>query len=341
MTKYKTINMACIRLGLPMLLALFAASSFAKTVEVADGLVLPVYEDVTGDFQFAHGFGLIYGAMPVIEQLGGVEKMFPNATVTWRDIFTTAQQRDAMLSGALDFGSCTAGPYLIGWDRGVDWKVLQITGGWDAYLMVKPGGPEKIEDFIGTKMKMSPGPGTSQYFAVQEYLAQHGIDPKALDSNWVNLPHPAAMQAEVADQLTGHYTHSNYALAELAKGWNKIASFSGVYGGMVSVGACTMASTMRDHPQVASGYAKALRKVTAWMKTHSAAAGKAMSEWADGAASPEQFAKWLQSPIFELKTKNGNIRAVAESLHDLGVISKVPDSAADIYVYPDMAGSKW
>ena len=54
------------------------------------------FPKVTGDVNLAHGFGLIYGAMPVARQMGIMEKVFPNAKVSWQNIFTTAQQRDAL-----------------------------------------------------------------------------------------------------------------------------------------------------------------------------------------------------------------------------------------------------
>ena len=45
-------------------------TALAQTVQVAEGLTVETFPKVTGTFQFAHGFGLIYGPMPVARQLG-------------------------------------------------------------------------------------------------------------------------------------------------------------------------------------------------------------------------------------------------------------------------------
>src|SRR5690606_12112347 len=136
------------RLAIGVIRALSATPLMAKTVNVAQALDVEVDESVTGEYHFAHGFGLLYGAMPVTRSLGVLEKMYPNATFTWRTVQNTSEQRDAMMANRLDFGSCSAGPFLQGWDKGVGWVWLQTTSGFDAYLMVQPDGPDNITEFI-------------------------------------------------------------------------------------------------------------------------------------------------------------------------------------------------
>jgi|GEM_PF-3487658 len=340
-TRSSSIKKQAKRLVQAMLLSVLASTSFGATIKITDGLEVPVYEDVTGEYKFAHGFGLIYGAMPVIRYLGAVEKMFPNAKISWQNIFTTSQQRDAMLAGSLDFGSCTPGPYLQAWDRGVKWKWLQTTSGFDGYLMVRPDGPSKVEDFIGSKMKMSPGPNTAQYFAVQQYLHDHGKDVHALDLNWANLPHPDAMQALIAGQLDGHFATSDFALRLQEQGMKKITSIREIYGALYPVGACALDETVKKHPKLAQGYAEGLRLVVAWMKAHPKEAAEQMSKSTDGRESVENFQKYMKSAVFDSFSKDANLKAYAESLHTLGAIKKLPKQASDIYAYPGQAGDKW
>lgn len=322
-------------------LSIFASTSAAKSVEVAEGLTIDVHESVKGSYQFAHGFGLIYGPMPVARTIGIVEKMFPNAEIQWQNIFTTAQQRDAMLSGNLHFGSCTPGPFLQAWDRGVDWRWLQTTSGFDGYLMVRSDGPNKVEDFIGTQLRMSPGPNTAQYFSVQEYLKQAGKDVKSLDRNWANLPHPDAMQALIAGQLDGHFATGDFALRLQDSGMKKITSIGEIYGSLYSVGACALEKTIKEHPEVAKGYAEALRKIVDWMNKNPKLAAEAMSKSTGGKETAANFEKYMQSAVYKSMDKDANLKGFAESLNALGAIKKLPKSAADVYAFPELAGEKW
>lgn len=318
-----------------------ALPALAASVQVAEGLTVQTVPGVKGTYQFAHGFGLIYGPMPVARQLGIVEKMFPNAKIEWQNIFTTAQQRDAMLAGRLHFGSCTPGPYLQSWDKGVDWKWLQTTSGFDGYLMVRPDGPDSVLEFIGTQKKMSPGPNTAQYFTVQEILKQAGKDVKALDRNWANLPHPDAMQALIAGQLDGHFATSDFALRLQEQGMKKIASIKEAYGSLYAVGACALTKTIEDHPELARGYAAALRQVVEWMKANPAKAAEMMSRSTGNKVSPKDFEKYLRSATYESQAQNADLKTQAASLKEFGAIKRVPKGPADFYAFPEEAGAKW
>jgi len=338
MSVHKSITALAAAIALATVLALPVV---AQTVQVADGITVETYPKVTGTFQFAHGFGLIYGPMPVARQLGIVEKMFPNAKIEWQNIFTTAQQRDAMLAGRLHFGSCTPGPYLQSWDKGVDWKWLQTTSGFDAYLMVRKDGPNSVLEFIGTPRKLSPGPNTAQYFTTQEILKRDGKDVKALDRNWANLPHPDAMQALIAGQLDGHFATADFALRLQEQGMKKIASFKEVFGTLYAVGACALTKTIEDNPELARGYASALRKTADWMKANPDKAAEMLAKSTGNKVSKEEFVTYLKSPMYDSYTQNADLKTHAASMKSLGAISRSPKGPEDFYAYPAEAGTKW
>ena len=338
MTVQETLRSIAANLTLAAGLALPAA---AQTVTVAEGLTIESYPKVTGTFHFAHGFGLIYGPMPVARHLGIVEKMFPNAKIEWQNIFTTAQQRDAMLAGRLHFGSCTPGPYLQSWDKGVDWKWLQTTSGFDAYLMVLKDGPNSVLEFIGTPRKLTPGPNTAQYFTTQEILKRAGKDVKVLDRNWANLPHPDAMQALIAGQLDGHFATADFALRLQEQGMKKIASFKDVFGSLYAVGACALTKTIQENPDVAKGYAAALRKTVDWMKANPEKAAEMMAKSTGNKVPKEEFVKYLKSPMYDSYSQNADLKTHAASMQSLGAITRVPKGPEDFYAFPAEAGAKW
>lgn len=313
----------------------------AEMVEVAPGYMVETDESVTGTVRIAHGFGLIYAPMPITRQLGVLEAKYPNAEIVWRNIFTTTQQRDAMLAGELEFGSCTPGPFLQSWDKGVEWKVLQVTSGFDAYLMVQPDGPETLEDFIGSDMKISPGTNTAQYFTTQKLLLDSNKPADALDKNWVRLPHPAAMQALTSEQLDGHFATADYALRHQENGMRRIASFKEAYGTFYAVAVCVMDRVVDEHPALSRGYAEVLKKTIDWIDDHPDLAAEALSKAVDGKVSAENFERYMTSPVFTTMTGNANLQEHARILNELGVLENLPEGAGDFYVYPEDAGAKW
>jgi NitT/TauT family transport system substrate-binding protein len=330
--------------GAAFAVALTAIPALAQSQQkavVTDDYEVTVDPTVTGTYAFAHGFGLIYAPMPITRELRAMEIKFPNAKIEWQNIFTTAQQRDAMLAGRLSFGSCTPGPYLQSWDRGVDWKWVQVTSGFDAYLMVQPDGPNSLLDFIGTTKKISPGPNTAQYFAAQELLLQSKRDPKSLDRNWVNLPHPDAVQALIAKQLDGHWATADFALQLLDRGFKRIASFHEIYGSLYAVGACALTKTLQESPALARGYADVLQQTAAWMKRHPDKAAEMMSKSVGGKVPAADFVRYMSSDMYATYTQDADLKAQAASMRTLGVITHTPKGPADFYAFPDEAGKKW
>jgi ABC-type nitrate/sulfonate/bicarbonate transport system substrate-binding protein len=321
--------------------ASFALCASAQTVQVVPGLSVEQMPKVTGELNFAHGFGLIYGAMPVARQLGVMEKVFPNAKVNWQNIFTTAQQRDAMLANRLHIGSCTPGPYLSSWDKGVDMVWLQTTGGFDGYLMTRPDGPKSVLEFIGTSKKMSPGPNTAQYYTVQQALRKAGKDVKALDRNWANLPHPDAMQALLGNQLDGHYATADFALRLQEAGMQKIGSIKETWGSLYAVGACTLQTIIKDKPDMARGYAQALKSTVEWMNANPDKAAEMLSKSVDGKVSAADFVKYLKSGVFQSYTSDADLKTQAEAMQAFGAISKVPKEPKEFYAFPNDVGTKW
>jgi ABC-type nitrate/sulfonate/bicarbonate transport system substrate-binding protein len=267
--------------------------------------------------------------------------MFPNAKISWQNIFTTAQQRDAMLAGRLHFGSCTPGPYLQAWDKGVDWKWLQTTSGFDGYLMVRKDGPNSLIDFIGTTKKLSPGPNTAQYFTAQEILRRAGKDVKSLDRNWANLPHPDAMQALIANQLDGHFATADFAIRLEEMGMKKIATFKETWGTLYAVGACALTKTVEEFPDVAKGYALALRKTSEWMQANPQDAAEMLSRSTGSKVSAAEFVKYLASPTYANYTTGAALKTQAAAMQAFGAISRLPKGPEDFYAYPAEAGAKW
>jgi NitT/TauT family transport system substrate-binding protein len=338
---FKRFQGRLFSVALTLTVAAGATGAGAQPVQVVPGLSVQTFPKVTSDVNLAHGFGLIYGAMPVARHMGVIEKVFPNAKVKWQNIFTTAQQRDAMLANRLHIGSCTPGPFLTSWDKGVDMVWLQTTGGFDAYLMVRPDGPKSINEFIGTPMKMSPGPNTAQYFTVQEALRKAGKDVKLLDRNWANLPHPDAMQALIGKQLDGHFATADFALRLEEMGMKKIASAKEVWGSLYGVGACTLAKIAKENPDVMKGYAEALKKTVEWMNANPDRAAEVLSKSVDNKVPAAEFAKYLKSEVFQSYTTGADLKTQAQAMQAFGAITKLPKDAKEVYAYPGEAGAKW
>ncbi|GAA2588165.1 ABC transporter substrate-binding protein [Dactylosporangium fulvum] len=335
-------------LALPVLAACKSNSdsvgdAAAGTITVAKGFDVEVDPRIKGDIRIAHGFGLLYSPVMVLRQMKVLEKKYPNAKIQYFDILTTPQQRDAMLSRTLDFGTATPGPFLQARQAGVQLKMVQVFAGWDGALMVKEGGPSSVLDFIGTTKKISPSLNTAQYNAIQMALKKAGKDPHALDKNFVNLPHPEAIQALMTGSLDAAFLTTDYVMQLEAKGgFKRILSLRETLGGdYYPVGAMALEKTIKEKPELTNAYAVTLRQAVEWITQYPDEAAKVLSEASDGKVSPEEQARYLKSDLLTLRTTNAGFRRQAEILVDLGELKEAPRDPAEIYAYKDQAGENW
>jgi len=313
----------------------------AEPQEVEPGLTVDINPAIHGKIRVAEGIGMHYLPLTVIRDLHLLEKIYPNATVEWKTIFTTGQQRDAMLAGQLDFGTCTPEPYFQALDKGVNWKILQISSAFNSILLVKPGGPRDVKDLIksmiGTNKKISPGPNTVQYFATQKLLLDLGLSPHALDRNWVRLPHATATQALITGDLYAYFATGNFAVDLLEKGMQRVSSLTEIYGQMHPVGVCALNSTLQRMPKISKGYANLIRVTIKWIKANPSRV--------DGMVRSDQtiagFPKYIAAKAIELRTTDALYQYYGSVMAKIGAIKNAPESSAVVYAYPSKAGPRW
>lgn len=313
----------------------------AKTVTVAKGWTVKQDLDVKGEVRIAHGFGATYGPLIAVRQLKAFNKMYPNVHVKWFDLASTSDQRDAMLSGSLDFGSCSPLPLLTAWDAGVNWKVVTPIAETDIYFTARPDGPDRVDDLVGTQLGIGPAPKGAQDYIVRKYLADEGEDPSALDSNWVNLPHPDAMSALKSGQLAIHGATSEYALEEVRRGNKTVLKASDVLDGLYGVCAVVMDDFAKEHRDVTRAFQVVLDRTVQWARKNPEAYAASLSESTDGEVPVSDFIALQKEKITMPTTKHLGIKNFAEILTDLGVIDRKYSGPEDFYVYPDEAPEQW
>ncbi len=72
--------------------------------------------------------GIGYGNLLVMKYQKVLEKKYPGTTFDWPVLTNGDAIRDGIISGNIAIGAGGSGPFLIGWDRGVGYKLI---GGLD------------------------------------------------------------------------------------------------------------------------------------------------------------------------------------------------------------------
>ena len=68
--------------------------------------------------------GLGYSSLVILKQQKTLEKQFPNTTIEWKTLASGSAIRDGVIANQIQVGAMGIAPFLLGWERGVGWKLL-------------------------------------------------------------------------------------------------------------------------------------------------------------------------------------------------------------------------
>lgn len=230
----------------------------------------------------AQQFGLGYAPLMVMEKHNLITKYYPEAEVEWVQLGSGGAIREAMAANRVDIGSMGVPPFLIGWAKDYNWKV--ISG-----LCYMPLGlqtyHEKVKTLadIDANMKIAlPSPGSIQHILLSMAAEKQLGDARALDNNLVAMAHPDGANALINQvEIDLHFTSPPYIFAELnSPNIHQVVdaetdSFGGSFTFLVS--AATKDFTERN-PDLFDAVFQAFDEAIRWLEENTQEAAELLSE---------------------------------------------------------------
>lgn len=164
----------------------------------------------------AEQYGLAYAPLGIVKEKRIIEKQLPGVKVNWVRLENTAAIREAVLGDKVDIGFMGIPPFLIGWDKGMEWKIFTGLSKAQIGLVTWRKDINNLADFKSSDRIALPQPGSIQHIllsmAAEKQLGQSDI----FDNQLVTLKHPDGMNALLAKRdITAHFTSPPYIMMEL------------------------------------------------------------------------------------------------------------------------------
>lgn len=168
-------------------------------------------------------FGLAYAPIEIMKSQGFLEAALQernlDVAVEWKKLGNTSAIREAMLSGDLDIGFTAIPPFLIGKDKGMDWRIISGISQTSVSLVTKDPSLKSLSDLKETHRIILPQPGSIQHILMMMAAEKELGDAKALDGQMLSMAHPDGVTAFLSggsDLL--HFTTPPFLQKELAGG---------------------------------------------------------------------------------------------------------------------------
>lgn len=279
----------------------------------------------------AEQFGLAYAPLQVMKELKLLEKNLPGVEITWKQLGNTAAIREAMVAQEVDVGFMAIPPFLIGWDKGMEWKIFSGLSKSPVGLVVNNPNIRSIKDFTDKDRIAVPQPGSVQHILLSMACEREFGNPKKLDNQLITLAHPDGMNALLAkNDITAHFTAPPYLTKELeTEGMHQILSGSEAMGKDFTF--IVGVSTSKFHDKNIKEYKaliKSLNEAMEYMKENKKETQKLLSKAYE--MSEADIENYMSLEGVNYDSSVAGVHEFAEFMKRSGYISKVPQSINDI-----------
>ncbi|MFO7850740.1 MAG: ABC transporter substrate-binding protein [Spirochaetia bacterium] len=240
----------------------------------------------TVSFTIAEQYGLAYAPLQVMRTRGILEERLErevpekNVEVSWVRLGNTAAIREAVLGGRVDAGFMGIPPFLIGYDRGMEWRIALGLSRAPLGLVTWRDDIRSLADFTEEDRIALPQPGSIQHILLTMACERVLGEADALDNMLVTLNHPDGMQALLAErEISAHFTSPPYIMEELSlPGMHQVLSGKEAMGGDFTfiVGAVTDKALTRL-PEVCRTFVSSTAEAARWIEENPEEAAELLS----------------------------------------------------------------
>jgi NitT/TauT family transport system substrate-binding protein len=185
-------------------------------VMTATGWALVNQLDKADKICISEQYGLAYAPLQIMKDMKLLEKRLPDIKIEWNQLSNTATIREAMLANQVDIGFMAIPPFLIGWDKGMEWKIASGLSESPVGLVTWKKEIHSLHDLTKNDRIALPQPGSVQHILLAMACEREFGDAKKFDNMLVTLAHPDGMNALLAKkEITAHFTAPPYLNKEL------------------------------------------------------------------------------------------------------------------------------
>ena len=316
-------------LSLLAALALLAPGTPARTSPTSDA---------PPNVTIAYQPGISYTTLIVMKQRGTLEKQFPGTKFDWRMLSNGATIRDGFLAGQIQIGAGGSTPFLIGWDRGVGYRLIAAMNEMNLWLMSKDPKIKSVKDLTANSKVGVPGPDAIQAVALRKAAQDQLGNAHALDTTFVAIQHPLGLQSLEGGQLDAHFTSPPFQQEEQDRGAHVVYKSYEAFGRATFNSVYTTDAFAKDHPLFVGAVYRAILETTKFITTHPDETAELLAKDGEMKVTAAQYKKWLSGPDMTFETTPHGFMKVANYMKSIGLLTKVPTSMHEIEL-PVLNGS--
>lgn len=281
----------------------------------------------------AYQFGVGYAPLLIIKQQRLLEKAYPGLKVEWKQLASGTPITDGIIKGDIQIGAMGTGPMLVGWARGINWKVIAPLDESDLWLMAKDPSIRTISDLRGKRIA-TPTATSIQAVALRKMAQVKLGNPRALDSSLISMDHPDGMQALLSGQIDAHFTSPPYQWQELGRGAHVVGKSYGYFGAHSFLVTVLTQKFYDEYRAFSQRFYRLVKQSIDLINKKPKTAAAILAREDQTEATTAQFTRWItRKKSLTFTTRPRGLMRTAGFMNKIGLLNKVPGSWREL-VFP-------
>ena len=285
----------------------------------------------------AYQFGVGYAPLMIIKQQRLLEKAYPGLRVEWKQLASGTPITDGIIKGDIQIGAMGTGPFLVGWARGINWRVIAPLDEADLWLMARDSSIRTVADLRGKRIA-TPTATSIQAVALRKMAQVKLGNPRALDSSLISMDHPDGMQALLSGQIDAHFTSPPYQWQELGRGAHVVGKSYGYFGAHSFLVTALTQKFYDEYRAFSNRFYRLVKQSIDLINKKPKAAAVILAREDQTEATTAQFTRWItRKKSLTFTTRPRGLMRTAGFMNRIGLLSKVPGSWRELVfppVYP-------
>ena len=283
--------------------------------------------------------GMGYAPLIIMKSQRTLERRYPGLQVEYRVLPSGTAITNGMISGQIHVGAMGTGPFLVGYARGIDWKLIAPLNEADLWLMAKDPNIKTIADLRGKRIATPTN--TSIQAAMLRKMAEVRLgDAKALNAGLLAMDHPDAMQALLAGQIDAHLTSPPFQFQERNRGAHIVARSYSYFGAHSFLGAVVTDKFYREYTTFSNQLYRDIAAAIKLISTNPRKVAQILQDDAGGNPTWRQFKQWIGNPAITYTTRpRGLMRTASFMARTDQLPGRMPSSWRDL-VFPPVYPTK-
>ena len=287
----------------------------------------------------AYQFGVGYAPLMIIKQQRLLEKAYPGLRVEWKQLASGTPITDGIIKGDIQIGAMGTGPFLVGWARGINWRVIAPLDEADLWLMARDSSIRTVADLRGKRIA-TPTATSIQAVALRKMAQVKLGNPRALDSSLISMDHPDGMQALLSGQIDAHFTSPPYQWQELGRGAHVIGKSYGYFGAHSFLVTVLTQKFYDEYRAFSNRFYRLVKQSIDLINKKPKTAAAILAREDQTEATTVQFTRWItRKKSLTFTTRPRGLMRTAGFMNKIGLLNKVPGSWREL-VFPPVLPTK-